>query len=79
MRAIAFVIIGLAFGRLHQETIEPNGRSAGSARQQLMSICLAQGLDSEPSNDIVEYTRKETPGTIVVDSDHQFLYTCCEG
>jgi lipoprotein-anchoring transpeptidase ErfK/SrfK len=77
MRTIAFLIIGLALGGCMQETLEPATQVGWNARdKELMSnLPYAQATIPEPyRRHIVEYTRKEAPGTIVVDSDNKFLY-----
>jgi lipoprotein-anchoring transpeptidase ErfK/SrfK len=77
MRAVAFLIIGFALGGCMQETIEPASQVGWNARdKQFMSnLPYAQAVIPEPyRRHIVGYTRKETPGTIVVDSDNKFLY-----
>jgi lipoprotein-anchoring transpeptidase ErfK/SrfK len=77
MRAIAFLIAGLALGGCMQETIEPATQVGWNTRdKQLMSnLPYAQASIPEAyKRHIVDYTRKEAPGTIVVDSDNKFLY-----
>jgi len=76
-RAIAFLIVGLALGGCMQETIEPATQAGWNARdKQLMSnLPYEQAqIPDEYKRHIVDYTRKEAPGTIVVDSDNKFLY-----
>ena len=77
MRAIAFVIAGLALAGCMQETIEPATQVGWNSRdKQLMwNLPYAQAAIPEAyKRHIVDYTRKEAPGTIVVDSDSKFLY-----
>jgi lipoprotein-anchoring transpeptidase ErfK/SrfK len=77
VRGIAFVIIGLALGGCMQETLEPATQATWNARdKQLMSnLPYAQASIPEPyKRHIVEFTRKEAPGSIVIDSDNKFLY-----
>jgi len=77
LRGIAFLIIGLMLGGCMQETLEPATQANWNARdKQLMSnLPYAQASIPEPyRRHIVEYTRKEAPGTIVIDSDSKFLY-----
>ena len=60
-----------------QETIEPATQAGWNARdKQLMSnLPYAQAqIPDEYKRHIVDYTRKEAAGTIVVDSDNKFLY-----
>ena len=77
IRVIAFVIVGLALGGCMQETLEPSTQVGWNSRdKQLMSnLPYEQAAIPEPfKRHIVDYTRKESPGTIVVDSDNKFLY-----
>src|SRR5271156_7254490 len=80
MRSFAFVIIGLAglaLGGCMRETLEPATQAGWNTRdKQLMSnLPYAQASIPDPyRRHIVEYTRKEAPGSIVVDSDSKFLY-----
>ena len=76
-KAIAFLIVGLALGGCMQDTIEPASQAGWNVRdKQLMSnLPYAQAsIPDEYKRHIVDYTRKEAPGTIVVDSDNKFLY-----
>ena len=77
VRAIAFVIIGLALGGCMQETLEPASQTGWNARdKQLMSnLPYAQAaIPDAYKRHIVDYTRKEAPGSILVDEDNKFLY-----
>jgi lipoprotein-anchoring transpeptidase ErfK/SrfK len=77
IRALAFVIIGLMLGGCMQETLQPASEAGWTARdKQLMSnLPYAQAdIPVEFRRQIVEYDRKEAPGTVVVDEDHKFLY-----
>jgi lipoprotein-anchoring transpeptidase ErfK/SrfK len=77
VRLIAFLIVGLALGGCMQETLEPATQAGWNSRdKQLMSnLPYEQAAIPEPyKRHIVDYTRKESPGTIVVDSDNKFLY-----
>jgi lipoprotein-anchoring transpeptidase ErfK/SrfK len=81
MRAIAFVIIALVLGGCMegtmQGTLSPATEAGWSARdRQLMSnLPYRQAtIPMEYRRHIVQYTRKETPGTIVVDTANKFLY-----
>jgi len=76
-RIIAFLIMGLALGGCMQETLEPATQASWNTRdKQLMSnLPYAQAsIPDQFKRHIVEYTRKEAPGSIVVDSDNKFLY-----
>ncbi len=77
MRAIVFLIIGLALGGCMQETLEPASQVGWKPRdKELMSnLPYAQATIPEAyRRAIVDYHRKEAPGTIVVDSDARYLY-----
>ena len=77
IRAIAFLTIGLILSGCMQETLEPSTEAGWTARdKQLMSnLPYAQAtIPQEFQRHIVDYSRKEAPGTIVVDADNKFLY-----
>jgi len=71
MRAIIFVIIALVLGGCMQGTLAPATEAGWSGRdRQLMSnLPYRQAtIPEEYRRHIVQYTRKEGPGTIVVDT-----------
>ena len=77
MRAIIFVIIALMLGGCMQETLAPTTQAGWSAHdKQLMSnLPYAQAsIPIEFQRHIVNYSRKEAPGTILVDTGNKFLY-----
>src|ERR1700742_1120194 len=77
VRAIAFVIIGLALGGCMQETLEPATQAGWNARDKQLMSNLPYAQASIPDTykrHIVDYPRKESPGSIVVDTDNKFLY-----
>jgi lipoprotein-anchoring transpeptidase ErfK/SrfK len=77
MRAIVFVITALVLGGCMQGTLSPATEAGWSSRdRQLMSnLPYRQAtIPMEYRRYIVQYTRKETPGTIVVDTGNKFLY-----
>jgi lipoprotein-anchoring transpeptidase ErfK/SrfK len=81
MRALAFVIIAVALGGCVQDmaggTLDPAGDANWKQRDKdLMSnLPYNQASVSETyRRHIVEYHRKEAPGTVVVDSDSKFLF-----
>ena len=77
MRAFTFVVIGLMLGGCMQETLAPTTQVGWTARdRQLMAhLPYAQAtIPEEYRRHIVNYTRKEAPGTIIVDSSNKFLY-----
>src|ERR1700756_502373 len=74
---IAFVIIGLALGGCMQETLEPASQASWNARDKQLMANLPYAQASIPEaykRHIVDYTRKEAAGSIVIDSDSKFLY-----
>ncbi len=76
-RALAFVVLGLFLGGCMQTTLEPSNDLAMKPRdkQLLANAPYQQATIPEPyRRHIVDYHRKEAPGTIVVDSDSRFLY-----
>ena len=77
VRGIAFVIIGLALGGCMQETLEPASQASWNARDKQLMANLPYAQASIPEaykRHIVDYTRKEAAGSIVIDSDSKFLY-----
>jgi lipoprotein-anchoring transpeptidase ErfK/SrfK len=80
MRATAFVLIGLmglTLGGCMVETLEPATQVGWKPRDKELMANLPYAQASIPEayrRHIVEYTRKEAPGTIVVDTDNKFLY-----
>jgi len=77
IRTIAFVILGLALGGCMQETLEPATQASWNARDKQLMANLPYAQAAIPDSykrHIVDYTRKEAPGSIVIDSDNKFLY-----
>ena len=77
VRAIAFLIIGFMLGGCMQETLAPATEDGWTARdKQLMSnLPYAQvTIPEDYRRHIVDYSRREVAGTIVVDTDNRFLY-----
>ncbi|MGH6672917.1 MAG: L,D-transpeptidase [Xanthobacteraceae bacterium] len=85
IRAFAFVVlglIGLMLGGCMTDTLEPATEAGWTARDKtLMANLPYQQVDipQEYRRQIVEYTRKEAPGTIVVDEDNKYLYYVLPG
>ena len=82
LRVIAFVIIGLALGGCMQDTLEPATQAGWNSRDKLLmsNLPYEQADIPEPyRRHIVDYTRKELPGTVVIDSDNKFLYYVLPG
>ena len=77
VRGFAFLLLGLMLGGCVQSTLEPSSEASLTPRDKklLASAPYAQAMIPEPyKRHIVNYHRKETPGTIVVDSDARYLY-----
>ena len=77
LRAVAFLCLGLAAGGCVQSTLEPSSEASLTPRDKklLANAPYAQATIPEPyKRHIVNYHRKETAGTIVVDSDARYLY-----
>jgi len=85
LRMISFVIVGLAaltLGGCMQETLEPATQTGWNSRDKLLmsNLPYQQADIPEPyRRHVVDYTRKEAPGTVVVDSDNKFLYYVLPG
>jgi len=77
MRVLIFAIVGVMLGGCMQETLAPTTEANWTARdKQLMAHLpyVQATIPVEYRRHIVEYTRKEAPGSIVVDSSNRFLY-----
>src|SRR5690348_18359451 len=77
VRGIVFVILGLALGGCMQETLQPASQAGWNARDKQLMANLPYAQASIPEayqRHIVEFTRKEVPGSIVIDSGNKFLY-----
>jgi lipoprotein-anchoring transpeptidase ErfK/SrfK len=73
----AILGVGLLLGGCLQTTLEPASNAAMTSRDKdlLAHPPYAQATVPEPfQRHIVDYHRKETPGTIVIDTDNKFLY-----
>jgi lipoprotein-anchoring transpeptidase ErfK/SrfK len=76
-RAVAFVFLGLLLGGCMQQTLEPSTEASFTPRDKklLANPPYAKAMIPEQfQRHIVDYPRKEAPGTIVVDSNAKFLY-----
>src|SRR5216683_862514 len=79
-RGVAFVLlglVGLALGGCVESTLAPASEAnlKPRDRQLLANAPYAQATIPEPyRRHIVEYHRKEGPGTIVIDTDARYLY-----
>jgi len=77
MRAIAFLMVGLMLGGCMQETLEPASEATWKPRDKELMSNLPYAQASIPDDyrrHIVSYDRKETAGSILIDSDNKFLY-----
>jgi lipoprotein-anchoring transpeptidase ErfK/SrfK len=77
LRAVAFLSLGLLAAGCVQSTLEPSSDVSMTPRDKklLANAPYAQATIPEPyKRHIVTFHRKETPGTIVVDSDARYLY-----
>ncbi len=73
----AIGLMGLMLGGCMEQTLEPASDAGWTARdKQLMAhLPYAQAdIPQQFQRQIVEFTRKEAPGTIIVDEDNKFLY-----
>ena len=74
---VALLGLGLLLGGCMQSTVEPASEANFTARDKklLAAAPYAQATIPEPyKRHIVDYHRKEAPGTILVDSDARYLY-----
>jgi len=77
MRAFTLAIISLMLGGCMQETLAPTTQVGWTARDRSLMSNLPYAQASIPfefQRHIVNYSRKEAPGTIVVDTGNKFLY-----
>jgi lipoprotein-anchoring transpeptidase ErfK/SrfK len=77
VRGLTFVFLGLLLGGCMQTTLEPASEANLKPRDKklLANPPYAQAVIPEPYlRHIVDYHRKEVPGTVVVDSDSRYLY-----
>jgi lipoprotein-anchoring transpeptidase ErfK/SrfK len=77
MRAIVIVTVALTLGGCMQGTLAPATQAgwSGRDRQLMANLPYRQAtIPEEFRRHIVDYTRKEAPGTIVVDTGNKLLY-----
>jgi lipoprotein-anchoring transpeptidase ErfK/SrfK len=77
VRGIAFLFVGLLLGGCMQATLEPASEASFTARDKklLSNTPYAQAtIPVAYRRSIVDYHRREAPGTIVVDTDARYLY-----
>jgi lipoprotein-anchoring transpeptidase ErfK/SrfK len=81
-KAVAVAVLGLMLAGCVQSTLEPASDSnlKPRDRQLLANAPYAPATIPEPfRRHIVQYHRKELPGTIVVDTDNRYLYYTLPG
>ena len=80
VRAIAFLllgVVGLTLGGCMQATLEPASEASFTARDKKLLANVPYEKAAIPiayQRSIIDYQRKEQPGTIVVDTDSRHLY-----
>jgi len=81
MRALAFVIAAVALGGCVEDmaggTLDPAGDASWKQRDKDLMSNLPYNQAAVPDTyrrHIVEYHRKEAPGTVLIDSDNKFAY-----
>jgi len=77
LRGLALLLIGISLGGCMQGTIEAASDANFTARDRKLLANAPYAKASIPAayqRTIVQYHRKEAPGTIVVDSDSHYLY-----
>jgi lipoprotein-anchoring transpeptidase ErfK/SrfK len=77
LRALAFILIGVLLGGCMQGTIEAASDANLTPRDRKLLANAPYAKANIPAafqRTIVQYHRKEAPGTIVVDSDAHYLY-----
>jgi lipoprotein-anchoring transpeptidase ErfK/SrfK len=80
MRAIAFLILGLGLalgGCVTEGTLSPATQAGWTSHDKLLMSHLPYAQADIPENyrrHIVDYQRREAPGTILVDTNDKFLY-----
>jgi lipoprotein-anchoring transpeptidase ErfK/SrfK len=77
VRGIAFVLAGLLLGGCMQATLEQSSEANFSSRDKKLLANAPYAKASIPTafqRAIVQYHRKEAPGSIVVDTDARYLY-----
>ena len=77
MRGLAIVVTALMLGGCMQATLEPASEANLKPRDKTLLAKAPYGDVNIPEpykRHIVEYHRKEMPGSVVIDSDARFLY-----
>jgi lipoprotein-anchoring transpeptidase ErfK/SrfK len=82
LRLVALVVLALGLAGCIQSKVEPAPETNFTARDKelLAKAPYAKATIPEPyRRHIVDYHRKEGPGTIVIDTDARYLYYVLEG
>lgn len=77
MRSVLFLMVGLVLGGCMEETLEPATHAGWTARDKVLMSHLPYAQAEIPvqyQRHIVDYPRKEAPGTVVIDEDNKYLY-----
>jgi len=77
VRGIALLLLGLTLGGCMQATLEPASEASFSPRDKKLLANVPYEKIAIPvafQRSIVDYQRKETAGTVVVDTDARYLY-----
>ena len=77
MRVLALAVVALTLGGCMQETFQPASEASWNPRDRQLMSNLPYRQAAIPytyRRHIVEYYRKEVPGSIVIDTDNKFLY-----
>jgi lipoprotein-anchoring transpeptidase ErfK/SrfK len=77
VRGIAFVLTGLLLGGCMQATVDPVSEANFTARDKKLLANAPYAKVSVPAayqRTIVQFHRKEAPGSVVVDTDARYLY-----
>jgi lipoprotein-anchoring transpeptidase ErfK/SrfK len=77
VRGIAFVLTGLLLGGCMQATVDPASEANFTARDKKLLANAPYAKVSVPAayqRTIVQFHRKEAPGSVVVDTDARYLY-----
>src|ERR1700740_830906 len=76
-RVVPFLLLGLMAGGCMQATLEPAAETSMTPRDKKLLAAAPYAQDTIPEpyrRHLVPYHRKETAGTVVVDSDARYLY-----
>jgi lipoprotein-anchoring transpeptidase ErfK/SrfK len=80
MRTLAFMVVAVALGGCVADgggTLDPASTASWKPRDKQLMANLPYNqaaIPTEFQRHLVEYTRKEAPGSVVVDTDNKYLY-----